>query len=170
MGLEPLSRSRSGDVKNKNGRVDKISNKVLAIRDSGRMSLADAQALHGLLNLATGYFAGKFLKYAFFKIFAVIDRENQKAKRLIDWCTEVLTCFGAVKPRTIPISVDLGIHPWILGKWCSWNRGCSSRRVIRQNLGYSRPGRLRLVGISEKVCLQTGPAVCRQQLCPGWRL
>ena len=35
-----------------------------------------------------------------------IDREGQKAKRLIDWSIEVLTSFGAVKPRAIPISVD----------------------------------------------------------------
>ena len=70
------------------------------------MLLAEAQEIHGLLNFATGYFAGRFLKYACFKIFALIDREGQGKAQLISWCDDVLAFLEAVQPRTVSISLD----------------------------------------------------------------
>eukprot|EP00435_Cladocopium_sp_Y103_P021865 s4516_g5.t1 len=70
------------------------------------MSLAEAQELHGLLNFATGYFAGRFLKYACFKIFSLVSIEAQRPRNLTTWCEEVLTLIRAAQPRTIPTAVD----------------------------------------------------------------
>ena len=64
-------------VQNKLGRVEKISQKIKAICNAGVLTLAEAQELHGLLNFATGYFAGRFLKYACFKISLWSLREKQ---------------------------------------------------------------------------------------------
>ena len=74
--LNGLQDNGSIALRNKEGRVEKISAKILKIRDSGSMSLADAQEIHGLLNFATGYFARRSLKYACFKIFSLVDKRR----------------------------------------------------------------------------------------------
>ena len=76
--LNGLQDNGSIALRNKEGRIEKISAKILKIRDSGSMGLADAQEIHGLLNFATGYFAGRSLKYACFKIFSLIDKRRQE--------------------------------------------------------------------------------------------
>ena len=74
--LAGLRQAGSVTLKNKEGRVDKISSKILHVQQSGNMSLAEAQEIHGLLNFATGYFAGRSLKYSCFKFF-FFDRRGQ---------------------------------------------------------------------------------------------
>jgi hypothetical protein len=70
--LSGLRNANSVTLKNKEGRVDKISSKILKIKEVGVMSLSDAQEIHGLLNFATGYFAVPQLK---------------------NWCDEVFLLF-----------------------------------------------------------------------------
>jgi hypothetical protein len=70
--LSGLRNNHSVILKNKEGRVDKISSKILKIKEVGVMSLSDAQEIHGLLNFATGYFAVPQLK---------------------NWCDEVFLLF-----------------------------------------------------------------------------
>ena len=68
--LTGLRNDRSVILRNKGGRVKKIASKIAKVKDSGVMSLSDAQKIHGLLNFATGYFVGgRSLKYACFKFF-----------------------------------------------------------------------------------------------------
>ena len=62
--LTGLRNDRSVILRNKGGRVEKIASKIAKVKDSGVMSLSDAQEIHGLLNFATGCFAGRSLKYA----------------------------------------------------------------------------------------------------------
>lgn len=78
LGLEWTAGHGSIALRNKEGRIEKKSAKILKIRDSGSMSLADAKEIHGLLSFATGYFAGRSLKYACFKIFSLIDKRRQE--------------------------------------------------------------------------------------------
>ena len=63
--LTGLRNDRSVILRNKEGTVEKIASKIVKVKDSGVMSLSDSQEIHGLLNFATGYFAGRSLKYAF---------------------------------------------------------------------------------------------------------
>eukprot|EP00435_Cladocopium_sp_Y103_P044230 s2135_g12.t1 len=93
-------------LKNKKGRVEKICQKVERIRVKGSLSLTDAQELHGLLNFATGYFAGRFLKYAYFKIFSLVSKDGYKPPGLPQWCEDVLTLLKAAQPRLIALSID----------------------------------------------------------------
>ena len=115
-------------VQNKSGRVDKIIQKVASIRQAGVLPLAEAQELHGLLNFATGYFAGRFLKYACFKIFMLVDQGKKNQSRLECWCDDVLALLESVKPRTVPVTLDTRtthhpcLHRWILGGRGSGNR------------------------------------------------
>ena len=68
MDLAGLRQAGSVTLKNKEGRVEKIASKVVQVQQTGNLSLAEAQEIHGLLNFATGYFAGRSLKYCCFKI------------------------------------------------------------------------------------------------------
>ena len=104
--LADLQRAGIVTLKNKEGRVEKIASKISGIQQEGTMSLAEAQELHGLLNFATGYFAGRSLKYACFKIFSLVDKGKFQSKSLKEWCEEVLVLLQSVQPRTIPITID----------------------------------------------------------------
>lgn len=104
--LTPLRQVRVVTLKNKEGRVDKISSKILGIQQAGRMSLAEAQELHGLLNFATGYFSGRSLRYACFKIFGLVDKGKSQSEPLMKWCEEVLVLLQSVQPRTIPVAIN----------------------------------------------------------------
>ena len=65
-------------MKNKEGRAEKIASKIEEVQRNKKMTLQDAQESHGLLNFANGYFAGRVLKYACFKIFTLVQKgENQ---------------------------------------------------------------------------------------------
>jgi hypothetical protein len=104
--LADLQRAGVVTLKNKEGRVEKIASKISGIQQEGTMSLAEAQELHGLLNFATGYFAGRSLKYACFKIFSLVDKGKFQSKSLKEWCEEVLVLLQSGQPRTIPITID----------------------------------------------------------------
>ena len=113
-------------VRKKSGRVDKIIQKVASIRKAGVLPLAEAQELRGLLNFATGYFAGRFLKYACFKIFLLVDQGSHNRSRLERWCDDVTALLESVQPRTIPVALNTRtilscLHRWILGERCCRN-------------------------------------------------
>eukprot|EP00435_Cladocopium_sp_Y103_P068295 s649_g31.t1 len=93
-------------LKNKEGRIDKICSKIETIQAEGSMSMTDAQELHGLLNFANGYFAGRFLRYAGFKIFSLVSKDGCKPPGLKQWCEDVTTLFRPAKPRSIPMTVS----------------------------------------------------------------
>ena len=93
-------------LKNKEGRVEKIAAKVLQVQQSGQMSLPEAQEIHGLLNFATGYFAGRSLRYSCFKIFSVVGKDQSIAEPTQDWCCDVLVLLENTKPRTIPVAIN----------------------------------------------------------------
>eukprot|EP00435_Cladocopium_sp_Y103_P026492 s3071_g6.t1 len=93
-------------LQNKVGRVEKICQKVEEVKTKGSLSLAEAQEIHGLLNFATGYFAGRFLKYACFKIFSLVSKDGYKPPGLQQWCADVLTLLEAAQPRKIPLNID----------------------------------------------------------------
>ena len=104
--LSSLHRAGVVTLKNKEGRVDKISSKIEGIQKEGNMSLSEAQELHGLLNFATGYFSGRALRYACFKIFGLVEKGESRSKPLKKWCEEVLVLLRSVQPRTIPVAIN----------------------------------------------------------------
>ena len=70
LNLSHLKVKKELEVMNKEGRAEKIAAKVQAVQRQGKMSLQESQEIHGLLNFANGYFSGRALKYACFKIFS----------------------------------------------------------------------------------------------------
>ena len=93
-------------VKNKEGRADKIASKIEEVQRSKKMTLQDAQEIHGLLNFANGYFAGRALKYACFKIFSLVQKGEKPVSPLEDWCRDVITLLRSSEPRKIPLGLD----------------------------------------------------------------
>ena len=104
--LAGLRNDRSAILRNKEGGVEKIASKIVKVKDSGVMSLSDAQEIHGLLNFATGYFAGRSLKYACFRIFSLVDKGDRHLPQLQSWCDEALLLLDSVQLRTIPVSIS----------------------------------------------------------------
>ena len=104
--LSSLHRAGVVTLKNKEGRADKISSKIVGIQKAGHMSLSEAQELHGLLNFATGYFSGRALRYACFKIFGLVEKGESRSKPLMKWCEEVLVLLQSVQPRTVPVAIN----------------------------------------------------------------
>ena len=106
--LDMTSLRQAGTVtlKNKEGRVDKISSKIVGIQKAGNMSLPEAQELHGLLNFATGYFSGRSLRYACFKILGLVEKGKSQSEPLMKWCEEVLVLLQSVQPRTVPVAIN----------------------------------------------------------------
>lgn len=76
---------------NKEGRAEKIAAKVQAAQRQGKMNLQEAQEIHGLLNFANGYFSGRALKYACFKIFSLVCRGESSPPSLGVWCEDVIS-------------------------------------------------------------------------------
>ena len=106
LSLANLQSQQTLTLGNKDGRIPKIASKIERIREAGRMTLAEAQEIHGLLNFATGYFAGRALRYACFKIFSLVDKGAPKATLLTRWCEDVLALLDNVQPRTIQLGIN----------------------------------------------------------------
>ena len=142
MHLSGLTESQAIILGNKEGRIEKISSKAHKVREAGQMTLSDAQGIHGLLKFATGYFAGRALRYACFKIFSLVGKGGFKSPHLKNWCEEVLILLESVQPRTIPSGINTrtvliftdgswenniaGIGAVLLDEFSSGNMSCTT--------------------------------------------
>ena len=128
--LSLLESRREIEVTNKEGRAEKIASKVPDVQRRGKMTLQDAQEIHNLLNFANGYFSGRALKYACFKIFSLVQRGAKPLIRLEEWCNDVVAFLQESKPRRVPLGLDTNtVLAFTDGSWedgkAGWER-CSS--------------------------------------------
>lgn len=87
---------------NKPSRVEKISGLLAEVRDSGKITVRQAQVIHGKLNFAMGFYMGQSLKIAA-RAFAFLSSEkrcfNKRALQdLCMWTNDLLT---TLKPKDI---------------------------------------------------------------------
>ena len=142
-------------MKNKESRAEKISSKVRGVQKQGKMTLQDAQEIHGLLNFANGYFSGRALKYACFKIFSLVQRGAKPLIRLEEWCNDVVAFLQESKPRRVPLGLDTNtVLAFTDGSWedgkAGWER-CSSMS-LRQSASRPGPGPSRSSQPMERPC------------------
>ena len=104
--LSRLGVGKELEVMNKEGSAEKIAAKVQAVQRRGKMTLPEAQEIHGLLNFANGHFSGRALKYACFKIFSLVSHGESSPPSLGIWCEDVLSLLSESKPRKIPLGLD----------------------------------------------------------------
>ena len=102
LNLDQLKEGGGLILENKPGRVDKMKQKIFQVKENGIMKLHEAQELHGLLNFACGYFAGRQLRYACQRIFGFVEQGRSGGEPLRVWCDELLTLLEQSKPRCIP--------------------------------------------------------------------
>lgn len=102
LNLDQLKEGGGLILENKPGRVDKMKQKIFQVKENGIVKLHEAQELHGLLNFACGYFAGRQLRYACQRIFGFVEQGRSGGEPLRVWCDELLTLLEQSKPRCIP--------------------------------------------------------------------
>ena len=99
-----LSRVPQGLVtaENKPGRIDRLLENLNRIKIAGRMSLHEAQILHGLLRYATGFFAGKHLHQVCAEVMALgSGAANRRLRDLADFCDYATAALKSSKPRVL---------------------------------------------------------------------
>ena len=113
-----LERVGSGIVtlENKPGRVDRILEKLSLVEKDGRISLHDAQVLHGLMRYACGFFAGRLLQQVCGEVLSLgnpVLRSSTSAVR--DFCSYAKTVISHCRPREIAVG-DIDLHRWSMGR------------------------------------------------------
>ena len=89
-------------AENKPGRIDRLLENLDRIKTAGRMSLHEAQILHGLLRYATGFFAGKHLHQVCAEVMALgSGAANRRLRDLTDFCDYATSALNSSKPRVL---------------------------------------------------------------------
>ena len=116
-----LERLSFGEVilENKQGRLERIFSQLTSIKDEGRMSLHQAQVLHGLLRYSCGFFAGKHLQQVCMEILQLGRFKHLQSKgRLQEFCNYAAECLSSCKPRVVKSQGD--IRPVLIFTDASW--------------------------------------------------
>ena len=101
-----LERVSAGVVtlENKPGRVDRILEKLSMVETEGRISLHDAQVLHGLMRYACGFFAGRLLQQVCGEVLSLgspVLRSSISAVK--DFCAYAKSVIAHCRPREISV-------------------------------------------------------------------
>ena len=116
-----LERLEFGEVilENKQGRLERIFSQLTSIKDEGRMSLHQAQVLHGLLRYSCGFFAGKHLQQVCMEILQLGRFKHLQSRgRLQEFCNYAAECLSSCKPRVVTSGGD--IRPVLIFTDASW--------------------------------------------------
>ena len=116
-----LERLSFGEVvlENKQGRLERIFLQLTSIKAEDRMSLHQAQVLHGLLRYSRGFFAGKHLQQVCMEILQLGRFKHLQSRgRLHDFCTYAAECLSSCKPRVIRTKGD--VRPVLIFTDASW--------------------------------------------------
>ena len=99
-----LSRVPRGDIvtENKLGRLDRIREQLTRIRQVGKISLHEAQILHGLLRYSCGFFSGRHLFQVCAEIVNFMSASaTSRRANVSDFCDYAADMLERSKPRTI---------------------------------------------------------------------
>ena len=89
-------------AENKPGRVDRLLENLGRIRAAGRISLHEAQVVHGLLRYASGFFAGKHLHQVCAEVMAFgTGSSNNRLKDLAGFCDYATSALKGSRPRVL---------------------------------------------------------------------
>ncbi|CAE7311739.1 unnamed protein product, partial [Symbiodinium sp. CCMP2592] len=103
---------------NKEGRVKRISEMLGSIFDKGALGRHEAQVLLGLLNYASGFFAGRSLKPACHFLLSLVRGKRQTAAEIKRFCKTTQAVLSTTPPRVLRIfDPRPPIHVWTDGAW-----------------------------------------------------
>ena len=104
--LLDLSGLREGEVRlaNKEGRLERLVERIQALGLTTGGTRHERQELHGLMNFACGFFAGRALRMACHLIFQLSsDAHPGSAFHPKTWAARTLALLGTPRPRTIQL-------------------------------------------------------------------
>eukprot|EP00435_Cladocopium_sp_Y103_P010287 s5853_g2.t1 len=89
-------------LENKPGRIDRLLEQLKRIKQANRMSLHEAQVLHGLLRYACGFLAGRNLHQVCAEVMSFGNSSSQgRLKNLVDFCDYATECLNRAQPRVL---------------------------------------------------------------------
>eukprot|EP00435_Cladocopium_sp_Y103_P003437 s3690_g1.t1 len=89
-------------LENKPGRIDRLLEQLNKIKQANRMSLHEAQVLHGLLRYACGFLAGRNLHQVCAEVMAFGNSSAQgRLRNLVDFCDYATECLKRAQPRVL---------------------------------------------------------------------
>ena len=116
-----LDRLQVGEVllENKQGRLERIISQLDEIRTAKRMTLHQAQVLHGLLRYSCGFFAGRHMQQVCAEVLHLGRSVSLQSRgRLEEFCQYATACLESCKPRKIHAGGDL--RPVLIFTDASW--------------------------------------------------
>ena len=122
--LLDLSGLSEGEVRlaNKEGRVERLVERIQAMGLSAGGTRHERQELHGLMNFACGFFAGRSLRMACHLIFQLSsDASPGSAFHPKTWAARTLALLGSPRPRTIQLGESTA--PFLIFTDGAWEAG-----------------------------------------------
>ena len=119
-----LSRLAEGVIilANKEGRAERLSEKVESFARGGGGSRHDRQELHGLLNFACGFFAGRSLRMACHLLFQLsYDAEPGSVFHPTTWARRTLSLLASARPKEIHLGEKKA--PFLIFTDGAWEAG-----------------------------------------------
>lgn len=131
-----LGRIAQGELvaRNKPGRVERLMEHFACVR--GRMSLHEAQVVHGLLRYSCGFFAGRFLHQLCAAVMNLgMASAYGQAAKLADFCDCVTGVLSRCVPWKLGVFCERRYLQTVLGKWMCQHWCCHHRRCNRSQVG-----------------------------------
>jgi hypothetical protein len=126
-----LSHVPRGDVvtENKPGRLDRIREQLTRIKQAGKISLHEAQILHGLLRYSCGFFAGRHLFQVCAEIVNFMSASaTSRRANVSDFCDYAADMLERSKPRTISSAGER--RPILIFTDGAWESGVSGLGAV----------------------------------------
>eukprot|EP00438_Fugacium_kawagutii_P032730 Skav219779 [mRNA] locus=scaffold3701:23251:24324:+ [translate_table: standard] len=116
-----LSRVREGVVtlSNKEGRIDRLVEQLSSVKERGKMTVHEAQILHGLLRYSVGFFAGRHMHQVCAKLIQLggcVDK-----RQLTSFVDYTIATLSQCRPRSLKCGVEK--RPVLIFTDGSWDNG-----------------------------------------------
>ncbi|CAE6928880.1 unnamed protein product [Symbiodinium natans] len=114
------SRAAQGEVSlaNKQGRIERIVGQLKEVGSKGEISRQLAQVLQGLLQCASGFYAGRALKHASHVLSRIVGGLHFSPPDLRDFCHHTIRLLQDETPRVLKCFMTTDVlHLWTDGSW-----------------------------------------------------
>ncbi|CAE7839764.1 unnamed protein product, partial [Symbiodinium necroappetens] len=103
---------------NKQGRIERIIERMQEIAAKGEIRRHEAQVLQGLLQYASGFYSGRALKHASHVLAKISSGLHFGPKDLSDFCLHTVSLLRDESPRILSSSMITDVvHLWTDGAW-----------------------------------------------------
>eukprot|EP00435_Cladocopium_sp_Y103_P020793 s3081_g5.t1 len=148
-------------LENKPGRLNRLQEHLLKIKAAGRMSLHEAQVLHGLLRYSCGFFAGRLLHQVCAEVMALAcNKANSRMKDLGGSCDYAAATLANCKPRSLSAFSEK--RPVIIFTDGAWETGKAGIGAVIVDTATNQ--RLVLAGLVPAVLLNSWKTLVGDQL------